>query len=220
MSIICLSPEEPLPDGFRVLEDPTPDPAPPPVRPSWMNPRRLVPRTVKAKWTWLEWPGVPGGYYRRDLHQVFGRQEYRCAVCGRDDERLYGVRRIPASRGGTNFVGNLVGLCARCKEAKRGLTMSEFRMKEIRSQRRYDELIANHKPGPPQGNGMPARRHRRFMALAIEHGFMRAENVPVLASDPDGCVCKKGQAAHIRGSLVCKHHVAEPKPRPWWWEEV
>jgi hypothetical protein len=157
---------------------------------------------------WHSYPDAPGGHYQRDWNRVVERQDHRCAICGVDD-RLFQSKRIPISRGGTNYAGNLIGLCWDCKIKKRGKTLMELRMKEIRAQRLY-ELISTPGVNVREVLGLPAEptvkaRFRKRLGI-VEYGkakgFLRPDGRAVYASDPDGCTCKK-QGAHILGSPVC-----------------
>jgi len=160
---------------------------------------------------WQSYPGAPGGHYQRDWNRVLDRQDYRCYLCGKSDEdvRIFQCKRVPVSRGGTNYAGNLIGLCWDCKIKKRGKTLMELRMKQIRDQRLY-ELVSTPGVNIRQVLGLSAEpavkpRFRKRLGI-VEYGkakgFLRPDGRPVFASDPDGCTCKK-QGAHIIGSPVC-----------------
>lgn len=75
---------------------------------------------------------VPGTYTRLDIEQITRRQGGVCATpwCG-TDVRGSGPHRhidhkIPISRGGTNWPGNLQVLCAFCNCSKGDLTNEEW----------------------------------------------------------------------------------------------
>ena len=146
---------------------------------------------------------APGGYTDRDWRRLLERQGHCCAFCGKGDRRLFRVRRIPAPRGGTNNIGNLVALCWTCKNYKHGRTWMEMRIRA----HRMDTLRAAAEAGAfgpvHGGNALPVRRYRRFLTLATERGFLRANGRPYLATDPDACTCK-GQAPHQLGAVVCR----------------
>lgn len=122
---------------------------------------------------WISYAQAPGGHYKRDWHRILERQRHCCAYCGKpagEERRLYRVRLVPARRGGTNNVGNLIGLCGTCKRDKVGLTWMEMRIKGIRSRRNCERVMAE--VGWLGGNGLPARRTKRFLKLAVERGHL------------------------------------------------
>lgn len=147
-----------------------------------------------------QWPGRVGGYSEKDWLDLQRRQDYRCAHCGRS-RRLFRVRKVPPSKGGTNFIGNIIGLCDECKDWMHGKCYSQLRYlvpaSELRIQRQGGLRGA--------GKAFPYRRHQRFMSLAVERGFMREPGVAYLATDPDACTCTRGQAPHRLGSPVCRN---------------
>jgi 5-methylcytosine-specific restriction endonuclease McrA len=52
----------------------------------------------------------------------------RCAYCAATGP-LEAEHRTPLSRGGTNFIGNILPACRRCNARKHQLTDAEFRMR-------------------------------------------------------------------------------------------
>ena len=69
----------------------------------------------------------------RALLESFG---HRCSYCGSGGP-LHADHRVPLSRGGTNYIGNILPACARCNLRKHALIEEEFRARleqERRSQ--------------------------------------------------------------------------------------
>jgi len=59
-----------------------------------------------------------GGFTAREWElrkQEFG---YRCAYCGRKTKKLTADHYIPLSKGGTNYIDNIVPACIRCNKQK------------------------------------------------------------------------------------------------------
>ena len=54
------------------------------------------------------------------------RHGYRCAYCGTRPTRLDPDHVVPVSRGGANYIGNLLPACPPCNSSKRDLTLDEW----------------------------------------------------------------------------------------------
>lgn len=164
--------------------------------------------SARRKWKWLEWPtDAPGGFYKRDWWRQLERQRFACLLCGHDDRKLFMSRVIPPSRGGTNYIGNIVGLCSHCTHRRHGMTIMEYRIKEIRARRTLARLEAGADPRAIFGLGESPVKPRFKKPLGVieygkRKGFIRPDGRPVVTADPDACTCR-GQGAHILGSPVC-----------------
>lgn len=53
--------------------------------------------------------------------------DYRCAYCGRKTKNLTVDHYIPLSKGGTNYIDNIVPACIRCNKQKWTKAPSEFK---------------------------------------------------------------------------------------------
>lgn len=58
---------------------------------------------------------------------VFIRDDFTCAYCGQRGGRLECDHVMPASRGGSNDIGNLTTACFKCNRSKRDKTLAEWR---------------------------------------------------------------------------------------------
>jgi 5-methylcytosine-specific restriction endonuclease McrA len=63
----------------------------------------------------------------KDWERELQRHGHKCAYCGCEG-RLTMDHVIPASRGGTHSIGNLVPACKSCNSSKRDRTVMEWRM--------------------------------------------------------------------------------------------
>lgn len=76
--------------------------------------------------------GVPGSFDQGDVLVRLTKQKGLCHYCGERLE-LFGPRKfqvdhfVPLSRGGTNFVNNLVLACPECNQAKANKMPWEYR---------------------------------------------------------------------------------------------
>jgi 5-methylcytosine-specific restriction endonuclease McrA len=59
-----------------------------------------------------------GSFTRKEFMALCESQEWRCLCCGRSDVGLTADHIVPLSRGGTNDIGNIQGLCGFCNGRK------------------------------------------------------------------------------------------------------
>ena len=69
---------------------------------------------------------APGSYSFLEWLQLVAEYRGRCAYCGLEAP-LDADHRIPLSRGGSNFIGNIVPACRPCNLRKHMLTEAQFR---------------------------------------------------------------------------------------------
>jgi 5-methylcytosine-specific restriction endonuclease McrA len=77
--------------------------------------------------------GAAGRYTRQEWTQLLSAYNYRCAYCDRRVTRKSASadHAIPLSRGGTNWIENIIPACLSCNQRKSSLTAQEF-LKRIR----------------------------------------------------------------------------------------
>jgi 5-methylcytosine-specific restriction endonuclease McrA len=68
----------------------------------------------------------PGSFSLAEWLELVAAHDGRCAYC-RGFEPLEAEHRVPLSRGGSNFIGNIVPACRACNARKHRLTDDEFR---------------------------------------------------------------------------------------------
>jgi len=72
-----------------------------------------------------------GTYSAKDIVSMMHHQNGECAACGKSLKAGYEVdHRVPLSRGGSNYVGNLQLLCTHCNRAKHNKFVIEFRYRK------------------------------------------------------------------------------------------
>lgn len=74
--------------------------------------------------TWANRYRAPGNYLLEELIALFERYDFKCAYCGGPAECRDHV--VPLSRGGTNWITNLLPSCLRCNNRKWAGTLSSF----------------------------------------------------------------------------------------------
>ena len=62
----------------------------------------------------------------RIIHQVFDRDKYTCAYCGKVGGKLEADHIVPFSKGGGDCIENLVTACMKCNRQKRDKSVNEF----------------------------------------------------------------------------------------------
>jgi 5-methylcytosine-specific restriction endonuclease McrA len=70
--------------------------------------------------------GAQGSHTAQDWIEKLALFGGCCAYCGRSDRPLSRDHNIPLSRGGTNFIGNILPACRPCNSAKRDRTAAEY----------------------------------------------------------------------------------------------
>jgi len=69
--------------------------------------------------------GAPGTFTAEEFAALCEAHDHRCAYCG-CEAKLTADHAIPLSRGGSNFIENIVPACLSCNSAKRDRTAEEF----------------------------------------------------------------------------------------------
>jgi len=69
--------------------------------------------------------GAEGSYSIEELRSKFAKFDNKCVYCG-DTETLTADHIIPLSRGGSNYIDNVVSACFACNNEKRSRTAKEF----------------------------------------------------------------------------------------------
>jgi 5-methylcytosine-specific restriction endonuclease McrA len=72
--------------------------------------------------------GVPGEFAWQEWQQVIKLYGGRCVYCGCTPDKLTVDHDIPLSRGGSNWLDNVVPACRPCNRAKHAMTGAEYRM--------------------------------------------------------------------------------------------
>lgn len=71
--------------------------------------------------------GAPGDFSAKEWLDLVAQFGGRCAYCGAQSP-LEADHRIPVSRGGTNYIENILPSCVRCNRRKFNMTETEFRI--------------------------------------------------------------------------------------------
>ncbi len=74
---------------------------------------------------------TPGKASTADVKRLFNRFDGRCAYCGSLAQHVDHV--VPLSRGGSNFIGNMLPACAACNETKHSSLLVEWRYRSRRA---------------------------------------------------------------------------------------
>lgn len=92
---------------------------------------------------------APGSFTTREWQALVETYGHRCAYCGADGV-LVADHRVSLSRGGTNWIENILPACGRCNNRKYTQTEDEFRERLRRE--------AGGEPFGSTGTKPPARR--------------------------------------------------------------
>jgi 5-methylcytosine-specific restriction endonuclease McrA len=65
-------------------------------------------------------------YTQEDIGRLEGIQNKCCYYCGASEKPLQVEHLVPVSKGGTNFISNIVLACAHCNASKHSKTDLEF----------------------------------------------------------------------------------------------
>lgn len=89
---------------------------------------RKNPEVVRTKWQRYRGRRLraPGTFTTEEWTALVAQYAGRCAYCGEEAELIV-EHRIPLSRGGTNWIENIVPACRKCNARKHRMTESEFR---------------------------------------------------------------------------------------------
>jgi len=81
--------------------------------------------------------GAPGKYTREEWLQLLEAYRYRCAYCNRRITRKSASADhiVPLSRGGTNWIANIVPSCLSCNQRKNFLTAKQY-LARLRKEKR------------------------------------------------------------------------------------
>jgi len=71
--------------------------------------------------------GADGSYTAAEIRRLIAAYDNKCAYCSVPLDRVELDHRIPLTRGGTNYIDNLVPACRRCNASKNDRTEEEFR---------------------------------------------------------------------------------------------
>jgi len=79
--------------------------------------------------------GAPGKYTQQEWLRLLAQYRYRCAYCNRKLTRKSASADhvLPLSRGGTNWIANIVPACLPCNQRKNFLTAQEY-LKRLRKE--------------------------------------------------------------------------------------
>lgn len=81
-----------------------------------------------------------GSFSGREWKELVLHYRGRCGYCG-VEASLQADHRIPLSRGGTNYISNIMPACARCNTRKARSTESEFRRRLLSEQLREAQVM-------------------------------------------------------------------------------
>ena len=90
------------------------------AHPEVVRVKRIAYRARKA--------AAPGSFSGKEWAALVRSYDGRCAYCG-EQKPLQADHRIPLSRGGTNFISNILPACRRCNCRKARNTEREFRVR-------------------------------------------------------------------------------------------
>lgn len=117
---------------------------------SWEEYRRRHPETHRSvlQRRRARLLAAPGNYTVRDWRQLLAEYDGRCGYCGSEGD-LQPDHRVPLSRGGSNFLSNLIPACPPCNRRKSTMTEEEFRTKLARDPRYSAWPRSKDTPPPP-----------------------------------------------------------------------
>lgn len=81
--------------------------------------------------------GAPGAYSTADWRLLVDLFDGRCAYCG-SDRPLQPDHRVALSRGGSNYIGNILPACGLCNRRKHTMSEEEFRKRVAQELQRVD----------------------------------------------------------------------------------
>jgi 5-methylcytosine-specific restriction endonuclease McrA len=88
--------------------------------------------------------GAPGSFSDRDWLRLVERHRGRCTFCNAQPDRLTVEHVIPLSRGGSNWIGNILPACRSCNSSKNDSLLVEWRQREFVALRNATRLAYGH----------------------------------------------------------------------------
>jgi 5-methylcytosine-specific restriction endonuclease McrA len=71
---------------------------------------------------------VEGSYTRFEFEEKCRALGNRCVYCGRDNIKLEPDHVVPVSKGGTNYIDNVVPSCRSCNAQKKDRSVEDFKL--------------------------------------------------------------------------------------------